>query len=116
MSVTEPVIRDIRHAEARVDLRLVVPESLLYLHGHFPGFAILPGVVQLDWAIRYGRRYLAVGDAAAKTVQIKFRKPIRPNRQLSLSLAYVAERRRLSFECRDDADVCSSGQIVFDEP
>ena len=30
MSVTEPVIRDIRHAEARVDLRLVVPESLHY--------------------------------------------------------------------------------------
>jgi 3-hydroxymyristoyl/3-hydroxydecanoyl-(acyl carrier protein) dehydratase len=116
MSVTEPVIRQIHHAEARVELRLVVPESLLYLEGHFPGFAILPGVVQVDWAIRYARRYLAVGDAAAKTVQVKFRKPIPPSRQLSLSLAYAAERKRLSFECRDDADVCSSGQIVFDEP
>ncbi|HWG79777.1 MAG TPA: hypothetical protein VN681_08390 [Stellaceae bacterium] len=116
MSDTEPLIRDIRHADARIDLQLFLPESLLYLQGHFPGLAILPGVVQLDWAIRYARRYLGIGDAAAATVQVKFHRPIRPNRQIELSLAYAAERKRLSFECREAAEVCSSGQIVFDEP
>jgi 3-hydroxymyristoyl/3-hydroxydecanoyl-(acyl carrier protein) dehydratase len=116
MSATEPQIRDIRRADGRVELQLFLPDSLLYLQGHFPGLAILPGVVQLDWAIRYGRRYLAIGDAAAKTLQVKFHRPIRPNRQIELSLAYASERKRLSFECRDAAEVCSSGQIVFDEP
>ncbi|HKW55192.1 MAG TPA: hypothetical protein VJO12_15980 [Stellaceae bacterium] len=116
MSAAEPLIREIRHAEARVDLRLFLPDSLIYLQGHFPGLAILPGVVQLDWAVRYGRRYLSIGDAAAKTLQVKFHRPIRPNCQIELSLAYAAERKRLSFECRDGATVCSSGQIVFDEP
>jgi len=116
MSATEPLIRDIKHAEARVDLQLFLPESLLYLQGHFPGLAILPGVVQLDWAIRYARRYLAIGDAAARTLQVKFHRPIRPNQQIELSLAYAAERKRLSFECRDAAELCSSGQIVFDDP
>lgn len=116
MSATEPLIRDIRQAHARIDLQLFLPESLLYLQGHFPGLAILPGIVQLDWAIRYGRRYLGIGDGAATTVQVKFHRPIRPNREIALSLCYAAERKRLSFECREAAEVCSSGQIVFDEP
>lgn len=113
MTVTEPVIRDVRRADARVELNLLVPESLFYLQGHFPGFPILPGVVQLDWAVRYGRQYLPVGAAPAKTVQVKFRKPIRPNGQIDLALTYLAQRQLLSFECRDDEGLCSSGQIVF---
>ena len=116
MNPTEPAIQDVRHREGCVNLRIVVPDSLFYLQGHFPGFAVLPGVVQLDWAIRYARRYLPVGDAPAKTVQVKFRKPIPPNRPIELSLVYLGERKRLSFECRDDAGLYSSGQIVFDEP
>jgi 3-hydroxymyristoyl/3-hydroxydecanoyl-(acyl carrier protein) dehydratase len=116
MSDTEPLIRDIRHADSRIDLLLFLPESLLYLQGHFPGLAILPGIVQLDWAIRFARRYLAIGDASARTLQVKFHRPIRPNRQIELSLAHAAERNRLSFEYRDAAEVYSSGQIVFDEP
>jgi len=108
------VIRDVRRSGGGVDLSLSVPKTLLHLSGHFPGFAVLPGVVQLDWAIRYGRQYLGLGSAAAKTVQVKFRKPIRPDRPFDLRLDYSVEQRRLSFECRDEDGVYSSGQVVFD--
>ena len=114
MSVTEPAIRDVRRFGGAVELSLSVPKTLLYLSGHFPGFAVLPGVVQLDWAIRYGRQYLGLGSAAAKTVQVKFRKPIRPDRPFDLRLDYSVGQRRLSFECRDEDGVYSSGQVVFD--
>jgi 3-hydroxymyristoyl/3-hydroxydecanoyl-(acyl carrier protein) dehydratase len=114
MSVTEPAIRDVRRFGDGVELSLSVPKTLLYLSGHFPGFAVLPGVVQLDWAIRYGRQYLGLGSAAAKTVQVKFRRPIRPDRPFDLRLDYSVEQRRLSFECRDEDGVYSSGQVVFD--
>jgi 3-hydroxymyristoyl/3-hydroxydecanoyl-(acyl carrier protein) dehydratase len=113
MTVTEPAIREVRRSVGKVELSLSVPESLLYLRGHFPGFAILPGVVQVDWAIRYGRQYLGVGSAAATTVQVKFRKPIRPGRPFELRLDYNGEQRRLSFECGDEEGLYSSGQVVF---
>jgi 3-hydroxymyristoyl/3-hydroxydecanoyl-(acyl carrier protein) dehydratase len=116
MSVTEPHIRDVQRSASGLSLRFSVPTGLLYLEGHFPGFAILPGIVQIDWAIRYARRYLLLGPAPAASLQVKFRKPIRPERPLELRLAYATDRRRLSFECRDETDLCSSGQVVFAEP
>ena len=96
MTVTEPAIRGVRRTDERVDLHLQIPESLFYLQGHFPGFPILPGVVQIDWAVRYGRQYFPIGAAPAKTLQVKFRKPIRPNQQIDLALTYLAARQRLS--------------------
>lgn len=114
MTQTEPVLCGIRQSERAVELSLSLPQTLLYLQGHFPGFAVLPGVVQLDWAIRYGRQYLGIARTAAKTVQVKFRKPIRPDRPFELRLDYSPEQRRLSFECRDEAGIYSSGQVVFD--
>jgi 3-hydroxymyristoyl/3-hydroxydecanoyl-(acyl carrier protein) dehydratase len=115
LSATEPVIRGVRRSLDGLSLSLSVPRTLLYLQGHFPGFAVLPGVVQVDWAIRYGRQYLPLGAGAAKTIQVKFRKPIRPDLAFDLWLAYGAEQRRLSFECRDEGTLYSSGQIVFVE-
>jgi 3-hydroxymyristoyl/3-hydroxydecanoyl-(acyl carrier protein) dehydratase len=114
MHVIEPAIREVRRSAGGVELSLLVPKTLLYLRGHFPGFAVLPGVVQIDWAIRYARQYLGLGGAAAKTVQVKFRRPIRPDRRFALRVDYDAARRRLSFECRDAEALYSSGQIVFE--
>ena len=37
----------------RVDLR--VPADLACFPDHFPGFPLLPGVVQLDWALALAR-------------------------------------------------------------
>ena len=39
----------------RATYRIRVPPALEHLRGHFPGFPILPGIVQLDWAVRFGR-------------------------------------------------------------
>ena len=93
--------------------RLIIPEALLYFRGHFPGFAILPGVVQLDWAIRYGTDYFALGAVGPKTIRIKFRKPIRPNHRLTLSLKHIRSRNSIQFEYNDAHGACSSGQIAY---
>ena len=96
-----------------MELNLVIPEALLYFRGHFPGFAILPGVVQLNWAIQYGTQYFALGAVFPSTIRIKFRKPIRPNHRVTLSLKYVRSLNRIQFDYTDGDGACSSGQIGF---
>jgi 3-hydroxymyristoyl/3-hydroxydecanoyl-(acyl carrier protein) dehydratase len=112
-AATEPVIRVVRRSGSVTELILRAPDSLLYFDGHFPRFPILPGVVQVDWAIRLGRRHLALDASPARTVQVKFRKPIHPNIELTLALSLAHDRRRLAFEYRDVQGIYSSGQVGF---
>ena len=111
--VQSPEIAVVAHSEGRVELSLVIPETLLYFRGHFPGFAILPGVVQLDWAIQYGAQYFALGAICAVTVRIKFRKPIRPNHRVTLTLKHLRSRDSIQFDYTDADGACSSGQVGF---
>jgi 3-hydroxymyristoyl/3-hydroxydecanoyl-(acyl carrier protein) dehydratase len=108
-----PEVVGVERADERVELKLIIPESLLYFRGHFPGFALLPGVVQLDWAIQYGRDYFALGDVASDEIRIKFRKPIRRNHRVTLTLKHLPARSSIQFDYTDDDGACSSGQIRF---
>ena len=112
--IKHPEIVDVIRSEDQVELQLLIPGALLYFRGHFPDFPILPGVVQLDWAIQYGRQHFALGTAAPTTIKIKFRKPIRPNHRIVLSLKH--SRGRLDFNYADAEGACSSGQIGFAPP
>ena len=109
--IKHPDIVAVARLEEQVELKLFVPETLHYFRGHFPGFAILPGVVQLDWAIQYGREHFALGAVFANTIRIKFRKPIRPNRHLTLTIKFVRSRNCIYFDYTDAEGACSSGQV-----
>lgn len=112
---TEPEVLAVRQADMQVELDLALPPGLLHFEGHFPGFAILPGVVQLHWAIMLARTYLPIGSAVPAELQIKFRRPIRPEARLilRLSIRAAAEGRQLIFDYACGGTPCSSGKIVL---
>jgi 3-hydroxymyristoyl/3-hydroxydecanoyl-(acyl carrier protein) dehydratase len=96
-----------------VRLGLLIPPDLLYFRGHFPAFPVLPGVVQLHWAIGFGRRYLPVGSGAARTVRVKFVRPIGPGARVVLSLVHDSSVDRLAFDYADGDTAFSSGLVSF---
>ena len=109
--VTEPLLLEVNATANTVALSLAIPHELMYFRGHFPTLAVLPGVVQLDWVINYGRRYFNLGDVAARTLRIKFRRLIRPGDRLVLTLAYQPPRNQIEFSYADSKGVLSSGRI-----
>jgi 3-hydroxymyristoyl/3-hydroxydecanoyl-(acyl carrier protein) dehydratase len=106
----EPILTALRPGDQAVELDLALPASLYWFQGHFAEFAILPGVVQLHWAVLYGRRHLGIV-ASATSAQVKFRRPIRPDEHLTLALA--TQRNRLTFAYRRGVETCSSGTLAL---
>lgn len=109
----EPEILAERRLPDGIELQLGLSAELPYFAGHFDGFPVLPGVVQLHWAILYARRYLGLAGGYPQKLQTKFRQIIRPDEAITLELRYWRERERLTFEYRDTAGIRSSGQVTL---
>ncbi|ASV98416.1 AMP-binding protein [Paraburkholderia aromaticivorans] len=107
-------------AEARsgdtLHYELRVPPTLAHFAGHFPGLPILPGVVQVDWAIRLAADHLPAVRAVASVDRLKFMAPVSPGAVLELTLAHEAARRRVQFAYRANGRECASGVIVYGAP
>src|SRR5277367_4585028 len=114
--VTEPVLIEVKIADYSVEMSLTIPPELIYFRGHFPAFTVLPGVVQIDWVMFYGRRYLKIGDATARTLQVKFRKIIRPRDHLTLTIVHQPARSQIPFTYANMAGILSSGRIGLETP
>ena len=106
-------------AEARVgDMLhyvLRVPPTLVHFAGHFPGLPILPGVVQVDWAVRLAAGHWPRVREVASVDRLKFTAPVLPGAVLELTLAYDVARRRVQFAYRLDGRECASGVLVHRE-
>lgn len=100
-----------RTGDGGVELDMEIPPGLLWFQGHFPGHPILPGVVQMDWAVNFGREELGLALPAAREFQIKFKSIIAPGDRLTLALRHDSARDRLSFEYRRDGETCSTGTV-----
>lgn len=105
------VLSRISRGPEAIDLELLVPPDLLWFRGHFPGRPILPGIVQLHWALHYAHECLGLDVPAARDFQIKFKAVVVPEDRLLLVLARNIARGSLTFEYRRGDQVCSNGRI-----
>ena len=108
-----PEIEALERSSDHVSLRFVVPVTLAYFEGHFPGCPVLPGVVQVGWAIEFARRHVPFSGAFRSLAVVKFMRVVHPNDAVALRLVPDAERRALMFEYHRAGDACSSGRILF---
>ena len=92
---------------------LWIDESLPHFSGHFPGQPILPGVVQVEWALDAAALSFAATPAAkfSGMSQIKFKAPVLPRTWLQLSLA--REHSDVVFELRDGDTTRTRGRLHY---
>jgi acyl-coenzyme A synthetase/AMP-(fatty) acid ligase/3-hydroxymyristoyl/3-hydroxydecanoyl-(acyl carrier protein) dehydratase len=94
-------------------LQLSVPPDLAYFSGHFPKAPVLPGVVQVEWALNLGRQLLNLTGPFAGMEVLKFQQLVRPGDEIQLHLRFDPERSKLYFAYRNDTATCSSGRILL---
>lgn len=94
-------------------LNVVVHPELTWFRGHFPGHAVLPGVVQVHWAAQWGRGLLGVTGEFTGIDNLKFVRIINPGTALAVTLEYAADRGRLAFHYAGADGRFSSGRIRF---
>lgn len=95
-------------------LQLAVSADLAYFNGHFPKTPVLPGVVQVDWALALGQPLLDRPRRFAGMEVLKFQQLARPGDVLELTLRFDAERGKLYFTFSNAGAPCSSGRIVLE--
>jgi 3-hydroxymyristoyl/3-hydroxydecanoyl-(acyl carrier protein) dehydratase len=116
MAAALPPVRARRPGpDAETVLDLEVGPGLPAFQGHFPGDPILPGVVQVDWAARFGSEAFGPLGPFLGLAQLKFHQPIRPGRAVELHLAFDPARGRLRFAYRGGPELLSAGVIQFAE-
>ncbi len=109
-----PAIRAVERTARGVRLTLEIPTALSYFEGHFPGVPLLPGVVQVTWAIELARRYIPFAARFRALGGVKFTRVIQPGATVTLQLDYAASERVLDFTYAIDGRHCSNGTAFFD--
>ena len=97
----------------QVILDLHVSPKIAHFAGHFAGAALVPGVVQVDWAVHFARQYLPLEGAFSALENLKFLGVMVPDAKLQLSLAWDAQRKRLDFSYANPIRKFSVGRVVF---
>ena len=90
-----------------------VPYDLAIFGGHFPTIPILPGVVQVDWAVNLARTHLQVGGRFKGVTATKFRRLVQPGMNLALTLEHRPEFQELRFEYLLRDALASTGRVLF---
>ena len=98
---------DVLHYELRV------PPTLAHFAGHFPGVPILPGVVQIDWAVQLGAAHWPQVRSVLAVERLKFMAPVPPGAILRLTLAHDAPRRKMRFAFRLGERDSASGIVAY---
>lgn len=108
-----PTPRWLERSPSAAVAELALDPALRVFEGHFPQARILPGVAQLDWAIRYGRQVFNMPPRFERMDAVKFQHVARPGQLLSLQLDWDAARGVLAFRYSSEHGVHASGKVVF---
>jgi len=113
MTLSKVEITLISQDKDRLLLKVNFPENSGLYAGHFPGFPLLPGVVQMNTAMRIYEKYYSEPKQFNGLHSLKFFYPILPGREIQLEINYDHEKKYLKFNYFDQVRSYSKGSVVM---
>lgn len=114
MDIVSPEIVSESADSNKAEFEIRIPANLLYLQGHFPGEPILPGVVQVHWAIELARGRFDLKPDFSAIEGLKFHRVIEPDTRLLLTIEYDEPAGKIRFAYTSGDDTYSQGRVVFE--
>ena len=111
-----PIVSDLEldRSELALRCRLQVPYDLPIFRGHFPSVPIVPGVLQVGWAIELARAHGLAAGRCRGISMVKFRRIVQPGMCLAARLATGQQNRQLQFSYELDGTVVTTGRLQIE--
>lgn len=111
--IAEPVVRNLHTTPDTITADLTFMPESEYFRGHFPDYPILPGVVQLHFALKFIKIFFGASHTPAYTItKLKFSSLILPSTTIKFTLTRH-NPTTFSFEYTRGQTRCSGGRITF---
>lgn len=107
-----PRIQSVTVDSGCLSVRFDVSSELNWFHGHFPDQPVLPGVVQLHWAVLVATAYFDVSGVPTEIKRLKFKKVFTPPQGLELTLR-ERDSAEIQFRFTWEGEEYSEGRLVF---
>lgn len=107
LNLSFPVVVDKNFEDGKFTVSLYFYSNCNFFKGHFNGFHIVPGVVQLFYAQYFARRFFGVDCVSGQYRKIKFTNIIQPDKVLKLELEQI--KNGISYKYIDENCGYSSG-------
>lgn len=104
---------DEHHNDGAWTLALRIPLDLIYFPGHFPQAPVLPGAVQVAWALSFASALLGTPPRCHTMEALKFQQLLRPGDRADLTLRHDPIRHKLHFAYRHGDKAYSSGRLAW---
>lgn len=109
----DAVLLDEQQRDGVWTLALHVPLDLVYFPGHFPHAPVLPGAVQIAWALAFATTRLGTPARCHAMEALKFQQLLRPGDRADLTLHHDTTRNKLHFAYRHGDKAYSSGRLAW---
>ncbi len=106
-------LRDIKIEKHKLTVTIFLPENLVYFDGHFEDSPILPGVVQVHWAIELAFKHLKLECEFIGLDILKFKQIIPPRFLVQIEIVYDPIKSILNFTYTSEQGNHSVGRVRF---
>ena len=108
-----PGVSDVAVADGEASLTLEIDPGIRWFDGHFPDNPVLPGVMQVHWAVEFARYLFAVEGVFEKVENLKFKSVVLPEMTVTLRLVNDQEKGMIRFSYSSADAVHSEGRMTF---
>lgn len=106
-NISLPLIMNVEEKNNEFVIEMIFPKNSNFFKGHFEGFPVLPGVVQLYFAHMFAQDFFETKIYVSHVKRMKFSHIIKPDERVELILK--KEDNSVTYVYKKEQIVCSSG-------